>query len=814
MKKFISIIAIVLSFSGFAQRGCNNNAPGWGMSLGTITFDSRGHNVVIQGTGRNAHIHQTWSGAVTAVSCQKTSFDGGRRADNTSADCRSNPGFPGDLFTWCAVVRFADRLCPHPWRVPTQQDFIDLDRVLGGTGNARTATTQFVTNNYLNRWLGTFGGFSRQDGRLQNQGSWGGYWARTDSDPTRGDLLGFGGDGGVDVNASWDKRMGLTLRCVQTRTLVTDAWLSISATTLIVGNTLRLNVSIIPNNATNQNVSWRSSNPRVATVSSNGLVTAVSRGTATITVTTEDGRHTATSTITVAPFISVSGLTLYPATDTLFAGESDWFTATVQPSNATNQNVTWHSSNPKVVTVNSRGLVTAVSVGTTTIIATTEAGDHTASSSVTVAPIPVRGVSFHPATRRLFVGNTEQFYATVQPSNATNQNVTWHSSNPAIARVNSQGLITAVSIGTTTITVTTQDGNHIASGSVTVTPTSVIGIVLSPATVTLSVGHTRRLTASVQPTNATNRNVSWSSSNPAVARVDDNGLVTAISHGTARVTATTEDGRRTATSTITVPVSVTGIDLSPNRTRLAIGDTRRLEPTVRPTNATNRNVSWQSSNPAVARVSFGLVTAVAPGTATITATTQDGNHVASSTIRVPNRHTLRQLSNLSRNLNAHFWDVLGAGYEYNRYGGFFSMSAVRYHNRFFNIGVGDVGLPMHDNNNDLNLFVNWLDIGVGLPLVTDLRRRNNPNWMLKTSVNWGIRTSFYSEYRTFFWPGSNPPRRGSYNYEWNRTATTLDLRVDFLLGGPLTLTRAFAKIDTDRYISFGVSFNLGGLFSL
>jgi uncharacterized protein (TIGR02145 family) len=109
-----------------STRGCNNETPKFGNDLGTITH---GKEIKLGG--------KIWSAPVTAANCQKTKFDGGplpnRRNPSTfNADCRTNPGFEGSLFSWCAVVRFADELCPHPWRVPTQQDFQDLMKAICG----------------------------------------------------------------------------------------------------------------------------------------------------------------------------------------------------------------------------------------------------------------------------------------------------------------------------------------------------------------------------------------------------------------------------------------------------------------------------------------------------------------------------------------------------------------------------------------------------------------------------------------------------------------------------------------------------------
>jgi uncharacterized protein YjdB len=342
-----------------------------------------------------------------------------------------------------------------------------------------------------------------------------------------------------------------------------------------------------------------------------------------------------TKTVSIArnTVVAVSSVSLSPATASLAVGATQQLTATVSPSNASNKAVSYTSSNTAVATVNSAGLVTAVATGTTTITVTTQDGAKTASSTITVV-VPVASVTLSPATATLAVGASQQLTATVSPSNASNKAVSYTSSNTAVATVNSAGLVTAVAGGTATITVTTQSGSKTASSTITVV-VPVASVALSPATATLAVGATQQLTATVSPSNASNKAVSYASSNTAVATVNSAGLVTAVASGTATITVTTQDGAKTASSTITVVVPVASVALSPATASIAVGASQQLTATVSPSNATNKAVSYTSSNTAVATVnSAGLVTAVAAGTATITVTTQDGAKTSTTSITV------------------------------------------------------------------------------------------------------------------------------------------------------------------------------------
>jgi uncharacterized protein YjdB len=430
--------------------------------------------------------------------------------------------------------------------------------------------------------------------------------------------------------------------------------------------------------------------------------------------------------------IAVTGVTVNPTTATVGIGSTQQLSATITPSNATNQTINWTSSNNAVANVNPSGLVTGLAAGTSTITATTADGNKTATSVVTITTVSITGVSISPATVSLYTGNTQQLSATVAPANATNKTVTWSSSNTAIATVNSSGLVTAVAAGTANITVTTQDGSKTAISTVTVNTTTsftvnfyrpstwgtsikiywwsalpagiladgswpgvtmtdagngwysytftnitstnlifndgtnqtanlnrtkagwymnntwydtnpgtsvaVTGVTLSPTTATLNIGGTQQLTTSILPSNATNKTVTYSSSNTAVATVNTTGIITAVAAGTATITATTQDGAKTAACAVTVntpTVAVTSVSLSPTTVTMTIGGTQQLTATVLPSNATNKTVTYNSSNTSIATVNTsGLITAVASGSATIMVTTQDGSKTATCAVTV------------------------------------------------------------------------------------------------------------------------------------------------------------------------------------
>ena len=393
-----------------------------------------------------------------------------------------------------------------------------------------------------------------------------------------------------------------------------------SSASLKVGETVTLIATVGPEDATDKTVTWTTSDATVATVS-NGVVTAKKLGTATITA--KAGEKTATCSITVIP-TPVTSVTLSNTSASLKVGETVTLSATVNPSDATDKTVTWTTSDATVATV-SNGVVTAKKLGTATI--TAKAGDKTATCSITVIPTPVTSVTLSKTSASLKVGETVTLTATVNPSDATDKTVTWTTSDATVATV-SNGVVTAKKIGTATITA--KAGEKTASCTITVIPTPVTSVTLSKTSASLKVGETVTLAATVNPSDATDKTVTWTTSDATVATVS-NGVVTAKKIGTATITA--KAGEKTASCTITViPTPVTSVTLSKTSASLKVGETVTLSATVNPSDATDKTVTWTTSDATVATVSNGVVTAKKLGTATITAKAGDKTATCSITV--------------------------------------------------------------------------------------------------------------------------------------------------------------------------------------
>lgn len=322
------------------------------------------------------------------------------------------------------------------------------------------------------------------------------------------------------------------------------------------------------------------------------------------------------------------GISFAYANYNVFLGKTKTLRPVFNPADAHNKTLTWTSSNTDVATVSSSGVVTGLALGTTTIKAKTFNGKST-SCTVTVKQ-PVTEITLSDATATMWVGATKTLTAKVTPTTASNITVKWSSSDKTVAIVSSTGKITAKAAGTCTITCYAADGSGTKTTCEVTVKQAVQSIALSDESGTLWVGKTMNLTATVNPTDATLKTLQWTSSNTKVAAVSSTGTITAKGKGTCTITCTAADGHgATATCDITVKQQVTSIDLGVKDTVMYVGGVKDLNPSVYPSNANIKKLSWKSTDTSVATItSDGVLTAVNDGKAQIICTATDGFNTA------------------------------------------------------------------------------------------------------------------------------------------------------------------------------------------
>ena len=398
--------------------------------------------------------------------------------------------------------------------------------------------------------------------------------------------------------------------------------------TMNVGEDYRLTYMIMPNNATNKNVTFSSSNDKVVKVDPSGMATAVGSGSATIIIQTEDGGYIDTTNITVLQ--PVMSIVMSNTEMTVKKGTEFWLNATIVPDTADNKNVTWYSSDNTLATVDQDGKVTTLKVGTVTISCVS---DDTGVVGYCIVEItePVTGLTLNSYYEEIVKDTKFVIIPTVTPFDAPDKSVTYISSDPEIASVDQNGIVTGLKGGTCEIIVTTNESQIKASCTIVVKEYTE-SIEITGAKEILNVDETLELKAIVKQDSATNKKIIWSSSNTGYATVDQNGKVTGVAPGNVVITALAADGSGISDSVVIRVINpVTSITLSDTKITIYVGDTRNVVATINPPDATIKGVVWTSDNEEVAKVySDGDVVGVAPGRTVIHATSTDSNNVVAN----------------------------------------------------------------------------------------------------------------------------------------------------------------------------------------
>lgn len=405
---------------------------------------------------------------------------------------------------------------------------------------------------------------------------------------------------------------------------------------IIVGESKAIDVTVLPNTATYQKLEWQIDNPEIATID-NGIVTGKKTGQTKLMVTTTDGTNLSASCI-ISVTNPVQSISLSKTQVELEAGESETITASCVPAGADDVSVLWTSSDNGIATV-TEGKIVAVAVGEADIIAKSVNGIE-ARCRVVVKPTYVTSISLNKHSMQLTTGNSEQLTASILPQKATYKSVIWVSGNTQIASVDETGKVTAKSNGTAIITAYTSDGTNLSDKCTVTVTTLAKEITLNRENISLIVGQSTALSPIIVPEETSNKEVKWSSNNSKCASVSPDGVVSAISTGTAMITVTTTDGTElSASCTINVTTPVTSIRLENDVLDLLVEESVQLSVICLPSDADNASIAWTTANSEIATVSQdGTVTAKNEGEARITATTTDGTNLSASCLVHVKRH--------------------------------------------------------------------------------------------------------------------------------------------------------------------------------
>lgn len=391
--------------------------------------------------------------------------------------------------------------------------------------------------------------------------------------------------------------------------------ISISNETMSVrkGTEFWLNATALPENAMNKEILWTSNDTSIAIVDQNGKVSTLEAGNCVITATSQDSGVMAKCILTVLQ--PITGISLNYSSRTIMKNDKFALIPTVTPIDADNKTVIFTSSDDSVAKVDENGVVTGDKGGIAIIIARTEERGLIASCQVTVQEF-VSSVKIDSDISRINIGNTSQIKATVSTETATNRKLRWTSSNNGIISVDQNGTISAVGVGRATIYAYATDGSGLFDSITIESIRPVTSVSLTPSSLSIAEGRSARLTVTVSPSNATYKDVEFSSSDPAIASVDYAGEVMGLKAGTCKIYATSVDGNNiigVCRVTVKPTVAATGVTINSKSITMLPGQTRTLTARIKPSKSTE-SITWVSGDTSVATVSSnGVVSARGQG---------------------------------------------------------------------------------------------------------------------------------------------------------------------------------------------------------
>ena len=442
---------------------------------------------------------------------------------------------------------------------------------------------------------------------------------------------------------------GCPIRAITGRPVVSVESVSLDQThvDLHPNEQITLVATVLPENATDKSITWASTNPAIAEVDQQGNVTAKSVGTVTITATTTDGGKVAGCEVTVAPgIVAIQSVAIEPSSISMKVGETALFSIIVTPSNAdvfsTRLIISGDSGVLKWGDMDgTQKSIVALSQGSAavTVTLTGDGGERlSATCNVTVIEdpsyIPVDYLVFEEPSIEMIIGDTRSLSVTIFPDDATNQTVTWSSSNNNVVTVNESGMLTAVSAGKASITAMADGKSNSINVTVSDGIVPVESISLDEYDILLRKGASQKLTATVLPDNATNKTLTWSSDDTGVAKVDALGRVTGVDAGTTWIRASA--GNEETSCRVTVIAIPERIDLNATELTMTKGERFTLVGKVFPANANDTNVYYYADNSYVVMVGerTGEVYANKLGTGVVTAKNLSSGITATCTVTV------------------------------------------------------------------------------------------------------------------------------------------------------------------------------------
>lgn len=426
---------------------------------------------------------------------------------------------------------------------------------------------------------------------------------------------------------------------------VTNIKLSSELEVIEIDSDIVLKADVLPENATNKNITWSSQDDKIVTVDKNGKVHAVSAGTAVVIAKAEGSKINSTCKVTVkAAYIPIEEIVFAETVKSIVIGETFTPEVNIIPEDATDKTLVWTSSNEEIASVDDKGLVTSKNTGEVTITAKSIRNNKTINYSLIIRAeyIPIKEIVLVKPSDPVTLGCLFLSIFTFSPSNTTDRTLVWSSSNEEIASVDYRGLVTTKQVGQVTITATSTKDKKSASYVLNIKKgdISLFYISFNYREVNVLKGSKYISKINLNPYNTTEK-IIWTSSNSDIAIADDKGVITAIQVGEVTITASGEKSEVSASYNLKVVdthIPITEIKFSKYSDKtLAIGYKNKLRCFILPKNATDKTLIWTSSNSNVASVDdSGVVTGKQLGDVIITVASVKDNIKSNFNLKIEN----------------------------------------------------------------------------------------------------------------------------------------------------------------------------------
>ena len=408
---------------------------------------------------------------------------------------------------------------------------------------------------------------------------------------------------------------------------------------LAVKKGVQLQTVVTPKTEKNKKVTMTAGDEEIIRVKGNA-VTALKSGQTVLTIASQ-ADPTVTVKYIVLAYQPVTRISVTASEKSVAAGDSITLTPAFNPENATLKEVTWSSSNEGIATVDENGTVTGVKKGNVRITATAKDGSGIKANVNVMVTQKAGEITLDKPELTVDAGRNAMLKATVLPKETNDKKVIWASSDESVAKVNAQGRVTGVALGDCEIICTSVSNGEVQARATVHVQQPVTKVTFGEAPV-IYAGESAQLTWTTEPANASNPAVAFKSGNGKLLTVDENGTITALKSGETFVEVVTKDGsNRKARLKIKILQHVTGVHMKRHTAYIDISASNNTSAILEPSNASNKNMTWESDDPSIATVvpekkkpTAIKISGIREGETTITGTTEDGGFQASILVKV------------------------------------------------------------------------------------------------------------------------------------------------------------------------------------